>query len=600
MSQLPVFGQAGQLDVSAQANIYGAGHPSPPGPAGGGAGILPPSVIVTAGEIIIFQVTGEVSYNGGGDFFGPDGSLVGGTQMGGGYAGISGITHSSRSMFLIGVFVNDQDPSCCTAPPALDFSNDSFANLAPSTNQTFFIGDGLIGTGTGDPQRFLVPTGATRLFLGFADAPNFSGVPGTYDDDVGSLHVVYTRSIPPAPEILRQPQDVEVKSGGTATFLVQASGKGMVRYQWRFNGARISGSTSTSLILENITAFDEGDYTVEVTDDTGTVLSKSARLTLFRDSDGDGLSDSFENGTGRYEIVYGKFSWHDAKADAEQRGGHLATITSQSEMDLLTNAFGNELLSKWLGGTDELAKGQWKWVTGEPWSFTRWYLGQPDNSGGQQHYLWFNTVFGLAWDDINEGQQLGYVLERGFYTNPNNPDTDGDGFTDGDEYEGGSIPTDPNSKPLPRITAQPQRTNVIDGSSVTLAVSANGFGSLAYQWRFNGSPITGATDATLSVSNAKHASAGKYDVVLQNGGGTTTSATAIVKVTPVLEVERLDNGFVIIQLIDSRALGWTVDASADMKTWQRLGAMTYTDGIGVFLDAAVSGTPQRFYRVSAP
>jgi len=37
-----------------------------------------------------------------------------------------------------------------------------------------------------------------------------------------------------------------------------------------------------------------------------------------------------------------------------------------------------------------------------------------------------------------------------------------------------------------------------------------------------------------------------------------------------------------------------------LKTWQRLGAMTYADGLGVFLDATAVGKPQRFYRVVSP
>ncbi|MDE0822231.1 MAG: hypothetical protein OSA95_13990, partial [Opitutales bacterium] len=38
-----------------------------------------------------------------------------------------------------------------------------------------------------------------------------------------------------------------------------------------------------------------------------------------------------------YQIVEGSFTWHEAKADAEARGGHLATITSQAEQNAITN-----------------------------------------------------------------------------------------------------------------------------------------------------------------------------------------------------------------------------------------------------------------------
>ena len=36
-----------------------------------------------------------------------------------------------------------------------------------------------------------------------------------------------------------------------------------------------------------------------------------------------------------YQIVEGDFTWHEAKADAEARGGHLATITSQNENNII-------------------------------------------------------------------------------------------------------------------------------------------------------------------------------------------------------------------------------------------------------------------------
>lgn len=41
-------------------------------------------------------------------------------------------------------------------------------------------------------QTFSVPTGATRLFLGFADAPYALGDVGHYQDNAGSLNVGVT------------------------------------------------------------------------------------------------------------------------------------------------------------------------------------------------------------------------------------------------------------------------------------------------------------------------------------------------------------------------------------------------------------------------
>jgi len=107
---------------------------------------------------------------------------------------ISGLmTGINANMFLVGVFTGDATPS--GPPPALlDYTNAAAFSLADYTpymalDRVFFIGDGLTGTGTGATQRFGVPVGATRLYLGFIDAFNFQGAPGFYTDNVGTLTV---------------------------------------------------------------------------------------------------------------------------------------------------------------------------------------------------------------------------------------------------------------------------------------------------------------------------------------------------------------------------------------------------------------------------
>jgi hypothetical protein len=108
--------------------------------------------------------------------------------------GISGIVDHQHSLFMVGVFLGGAQPSG-EAPPALDFSADAlgeaFSELSPKIAQTFFIGDGR--TPAGATQRFVIPDGATRLFLGFADATFFRGGPGAYDDNTGGLHATATQ-----------------------------------------------------------------------------------------------------------------------------------------------------------------------------------------------------------------------------------------------------------------------------------------------------------------------------------------------------------------------------------------------------------------------
>jgi hypothetical protein len=183
---------AAQLTISGDSNIFGAGKTSAPDPVGGLGGKLPPvfNFAAAAGQVLTFSnISGSVNFsassttstNGNGD-----GNYMHGTNIWS-YGGISGIRNDKAFAFLVGVFLNDSAPTG-TGPLALDFTNNtSFAELSPLLNQTFFIGDGLTGSGLGNIQRFLVPEQATRLFLGFADGPGIQTLPGYYNDNTGSV-----------------------------------------------------------------------------------------------------------------------------------------------------------------------------------------------------------------------------------------------------------------------------------------------------------------------------------------------------------------------------------------------------------------------------
>jgi len=61
---------------------------------------------------------------------------------------------------------------------------------------------------------------------------------------------------------------------------VSASGPGPFTYQWRKDGAAITGGTSATLALTGVTASQAGSYSVVVTNAGGSVTSDSARLTV--------------------------------------------------------------------------------------------------------------------------------------------------------------------------------------------------------------------------------------------------------------------------------------------------------------------------------
>ncbi len=192
-------GFAATLDVPANANIFGAGHSAPPAPGGAGEGVLPPSYdfgfAAGSGLSIVFSsVTGTVILNSGsGDNANdPDGIGAGAADSSvNSIGGISGVV-ALNAGFLVGVFEDANEPMD-PAPLRLDFVliGTSFSAFSPALNQVFFIGDGLTGDGTGSLQQFQVPAGATRLFLGIADAPGYHGDPGGYNDNTGQFSATF-------------------------------------------------------------------------------------------------------------------------------------------------------------------------------------------------------------------------------------------------------------------------------------------------------------------------------------------------------------------------------------------------------------------------
>ena len=67
---------------------------------------------------------------------------------------------------------------------------------------------------------------------------------------------------------------------------------------------------------------------------------------------------------------------------------------------------------------------------------------------------------------------------------------------------------------------------------MSLCVTATGSPLLTYQWSFNGTNITGATDTTLTLTNVQLSQAGSYTVLVTNAYGSALSTNAVLTVNP--------------------------------------------------------------------
>jgi hypothetical protein len=121
---------------------------------------------LVAGAALTFDsIAGTARHDPSLPYFSPDGELSDiGRNTNGSENGISDLTAPINA--LVGVFLTDEQPNRSAAPKALDFRSPTsreFSTLQPQLKQLFFIGDGK--TKDGRPQEFIVPEGATRLYL---------------------------------------------------------------------------------------------------------------------------------------------------------------------------------------------------------------------------------------------------------------------------------------------------------------------------------------------------------------------------------------------------------------------------------------------------
>ena len=82
----------------------------------------------------------------------------------------------------------------------------------------------------------------------------------------------------------------------------------------------------------------------------------------------------------------------------------------------------------------------------------------------------------------------------------------------------------------PHFTIQPQSQHVAAGGIATFSAAAEGSEPLFYQWRFNGTNLVGATNASLVRTNAQSAQTGNYFLVVTNVAGSATSAVATLTI----------------------------------------------------------------------
>ncbi|XP_029622273.1 CD209 antigen-like protein 2 [Salmo trutta] len=115
-----------------------------------------------------------------------------------------------------------------------------------------------------------------------------------------------------------------------------------------------------------------------------------------------------------YFLSTEKKTWKESRQDCLERGADLVIINSREEQIFLFNLH----MRAWIGLTDSVTEGTWKWVDDTPLTTGYWGTGQPDNGRlffGQEdcveiYYRQADPV--KTWNDDKCGTNHNWICEK--------------------------------------------------------------------------------------------------------------------------------------------------------------------------------------------
>jgi len=120
-----------------------------------------------------------------------------------------------------------------------------------------------------------------RVSLADDGAQFFSIATNGTDNTMSTWVTLTVTAAAVAPSITQQPTDQSVTDGGNATFSVVADGTAPLSYQWFRSGNPINGANASHYSISPVSLSDDGaQFSVEVGNGEGTVLSRSATLSV--------------------------------------------------------------------------------------------------------------------------------------------------------------------------------------------------------------------------------------------------------------------------------------------------------------------------------
>jgi hypothetical protein len=389
----------------------------------------------------------------------------------------------------------------------------------------------------------------------------------------------------PAPVFVQQPTSVSGHAGSSVALSGAAMGRPRPAYQWWQGGSPIPGATSATLSFPNLSLADAGTYALVATNLFGARQSQSAVVTVLVETNcvtkpaglvgwwpGDGFAldvAGTNNGTFQGGASYGvgeagpAFSLDGVSRYVQIPDSPLWAFGSGDFSIELWANFADASGSRVLVASDQGPGTQSKWIFWLNGGLLQFHINGAASaligSGAFAPALnqWYHlavTREGSTYTFFVNGSAISSSSDSHAVPDANGPVTLGQAeglfFFNGllDEVSiynralsagevsaisaGGAAGKCFTNDPAPVFVQQPASVSGHAGSSVVLSGAAMGRPRPAYQWWQGGSPVPGATSATLSFPNLSLADAGTYVLVATNLFGASQSQPATLSVDP--------------------------------------------------------------------
>lgn len=125
-----------------------------------------------------------------------------------------------------------------------------------------------------------------------------------------------------------------------------------------------------------------------------------------------------------YRILSIPSTWDEARDRCSSLGTHLATVADAGEQAFIERTVFSDITKYdawWLGATDRAQHGKFAWTTGEPFSHSAFFDGEPDNQDGEQDCLsldgrtrlWHDRYCSTKYSAVCEGEPEWTVVHLG-------------------------------------------------------------------------------------------------------------------------------------------------------------------------------------------